>query len=280
MIPSSFEYQRAASVQEALSLLGEDAQLLAGGHSLIPAMKLRLNQPGTLVDISRIEALKQISESGQHLVIGAAATHGQIAASALVQQHCAFLAAGAGEIGDIQVRNKGTIGGSLAHADPAADWPGLLIAAGAEIEMVGSGGSRKLKAEDFFQGFFETALEEGEIITAVHVPKMHADQRARYEKFAQPASRYAIVGVAVVLTFYDGSIREARVGVNGLADCAYLDTAVIAALENQKANADTAATAAQKAGEGKHPMSDHYASEKYRANLARVVTKRAINACL
>ena len=280
MIPSSFEYQRAGSVEEALKLLDGDAQLLAGGHSLIPAMKLRLNQPGMLVDVANIAALQQITESDRHLVIGAAATHGRIADSELVQKHCGFLATGAAGIGDIQVRNKGTIGGSLAHADPAADWPGLLIAAGAEIEIVSKSGSRKLKAEDFFQGFFETALEEGEIITAIHVPKMHADQKASYYKFAQPASRYAIVGVAVLLTFYDGTIRQARVAVNGLTDCAYLDTAVIAALENQQANAETAAAAAQKAGEGQRPMADHYASENYRANLARVVTKRAINACL
>lgn len=280
MIPSSFEYQRAASVQEALSLMSEDAQVLAGGHSLIPAMKLRLNQPERLIDISRIPALQEISEKNGSILIGAAATHGSIADSAIVQKACPFLATGAGMIGDIQVRNKGTIGGSLAHADPAADWPGLLIAAAARIEVTGAKGSRTVEAENFFTGFYETALEDGEIITAVHVPQLRANQKAAYLKFSQPASRFAIVGIAVVITHDGGKISDARVAINGLSEAGFLDKGAGAALIGQPANADTAAAAAKIAGTDCTPLGDHYASEEYRLHLARVYTKRAIIACI
>ncbi len=280
MIPSPFTYQRAGSVSEALSLLAGDAQALAGGQSLIPAMKLRLNQPEKLVDLSRIAALRQIEDAGDHLVIGSMATHGMISDHPLVAKHAGFIAHGAGLIGDIQVRNKGTIGGSMAHADPAADWPALLIAADATVALTSANGNRTLPAADFFTGFYETALEEGELITAVHLPKMGASQRGSYQKFVQPASRFAIVGVAVALTTAGGKVTAARVGITGLADRAYLDTAVAAALVGQPATAATAAAAAQAAGEVAGILADHYASEEYRQHLAKVYTKRAILACL
>ena len=208
MIPAPFDYHRATSVEEALKALAEDdTQALAGGHSLIPTMKLRLNQPGKLIDISQIESLRGIRLEGDHLIIGAATTHGEIATSDLVREHAPWIAAAAEGIGDIAVRNRGTIGGSLAHADPAADWPAVLIAgkcfcevAGATSESKENGGGRtKHKAEEFFTGFYETALEEGQLITAVHVPVLKANQRGVYSKFPQPASRYAIVGAAAVL---------------------------------------------------------------------------------
>ncbi|MEL6356774.1 MAG: xanthine dehydrogenase family protein subunit M [Bacteroidota bacterium] len=280
MIPSPFTYQRAGSVQEALSMLNEDAQVLAGGHSLIPAMKLRLNQPGTVVDISRIEALQAISDSGSHLIIGAGATHGSIAANSLVQQHCSFLAEGAGMIGDIQVRNKGTIGGSLAHADPAADWPGLLIAAAATIKLDSLKGSRTVPAADFFTGFYETAREDNEIITEIHIPKLNGNHQSTYQKFVQPASRYAIVGVAAAIEVDMGKIKSARVAINGLSSHAFLAEAVGQALVGQPANENTAQAAAQHASKAEDVLSDHYASEEYRRHLAQVYTKRAILACL
>ena len=289
MIPASFEYKRASSVAEAIELLkGDgDAKILAGGHSLIPAMKLRLNQPSVLIDIAKIEALNFIRDRGKYFAIGAATTHGAIATHKSMRNKIWWIGEAASCIGDLQVRNKGTIGGSIAHADPASDWPAVLLAANASIKIEGASGSRVVAAEDFFIGFFSTALAEGELITEVHIPDPTSSDtpnswRSSYQKFAQPASRFAIVGCAVNLQLSaDGTIEKAYVAFNGVSDHAYRAKGVEAALVGQNLSPDTAAAASAAATEGADMiMSDHYADEAYRTHLAQVICKRAIAACM
>lgn len=267
MIPAKFEYIKASSVSEALSLLdkhGDDAQLIAGGHSLVPAMKLRLNQPELVIDIGRIPGLDTISEEGDDIVLGANCTHQQIATSSLIKEKLNVLAQTAGSIGDLQVRNKGTIGGSLAHADPAADYPAVMLATEAKIIVEGSNGQRTISAADFFQGIFTTALESKEMIIAIRMPKA---SNGVYLKFSQPASRFAVVGCAAIK---NGS--GVRVGLTGVADTAYRASAVESAY-----NGDAKAAAAH-AVDGVEVMGDNFASSEYRSHLAKVFTERALNA--
>ncbi|MFQ5751730.1 MAG: FAD binding domain-containing protein, partial [bacterium] len=198
MIPNNFEYVRAQSVQEALAFLsqyGDDSKLLAGGHSLIPAMKLRLNAPSKLIDITRIRELNDLRKSDATIQIGALTTHRTVESSDVIKNNCTVLAETAGKIGDPQVRNRGTIGGSLAHADPAADYPALLLALDADIEIAAQSGNRTVGADKFFTGFFETELKSDEIITQVRFPVLSKGTGAAYEKFPHPASRFAVVGV-------------------------------------------------------------------------------------
>jgi len=278
MIPINFEYRRADSVDEALTLLGEEgARILAGGHSLIPALKLRLDAPGTLVDIAKISDLRYIRDKGDHIAIGAASTHNDLQNSSLIKDKMAMMSQTASVIGDVQVRNMGTIGGSIAHADPAADWPASLLAANATIHVRSAGGARSIAATDFFQGLYMTALEEGEIITEITVPVVEG-AKAAYTKFMQPASRFAIVGCAVMLSANGGSISDARVAFTGVADTAFRDPAVESALSST--DAASVAAAAQKAAEGVDVLGDHFASEAYRKHLAKVYAKRAIMAAL
>ena len=276
MIPTSFEYKKANSVDEALSLLNEDAKLLAGGHSLIPAMKLRLNQPSTVIDISKISDLRGIRDGGDHIIIGANSTHHDIIKSELVQSSAGILSQGGDMIGDITVRNKGTLGGSLAHADPAADWPAMLIACNATIRVQGKEGSRDIAADDFFLGFYETALGDEEIITEVHVPKQSTNTIGYYAKFPQPASRFAIVGCAVVVTLDDGVADQVNIAFNGVSDHAFRDNAAQNALAGQAFSKENVEAAAAAAAEGVDIMSDPYASEAYRKHLAKVFTRRAL----
>jgi len=267
MIPAKFDYIKASSVSEALELLdkhGEDAQLIAGGHSLLPAMKLRLNQPGIVIDIGKISALDQITEDGDDIVIGANCTHHMIATSTVIKENLNILAQTANTIGDMQVRNKGTIGGSLAHADPAADYPAVVLATGAKIIVESSKGKREINASDFFQGIYATALESNEIITEVRMPKT---SNGVYLKFSQPASRFAVVGCAAIKN--DNGIS---VGLTGVATCAYRASAVESAF-----NGDAKA-AAEHAVDGVEVMGDNFASSEYRSHLARVYTERALNA--
>lgn len=277
MIPTSFNYKRANSVEEAIGMLNDDAKILAGGHSLIPAMKLRLNQPETLIDITKIPGMRSISDGGDHIVIGANSTHHDIVKSDLVKSAAPILSQGGDMIGDIQVRNKGTLGGSIAHADPAADWPAILIACNATIRVQGAGGQRDISADDFFTGFYETALADGEIITEVHVPKQGANTVGYYAKFPQPASRFAIVGCAVVMTNEGGTCSNVNIAFNGVADHAFRDKVAQAALEGKAHSAENIAAAAQASAEGVDVMSDPYASEKYRQHLAKVYAKRALS---
>ncbi|HMB63286.1 MAG TPA: xanthine dehydrogenase family protein subunit M [Eudoraea sp.] len=266
MIPSKFKYVKAASVGEAVDLLdkhGFDAKILSGGHSLIPAMKLRLNRPEVLIDITGIKGMNTIREDGDTLVIGANCTHKQILGSDLVKAHLNILAQAAETIGDLQVRNRGTIGGSLAHSDPSADYPAVVLACDASVEVEGKNGSRTIKAMEFFQGIFTTALEEDEIITSVRFPKV---ANGNYQKFYQSASRFAVVGVAVVK---EG--KNVRVGITGVADTPYRATAVEEAYDGNS-------EAASHAVDGVEVMSDHFADAEYRAHLARVYVKKALEA--
>lgn len=265
MITYPFQYKRANSVADAVALLADGGKALAGGHSLIPSMKLRLNSPDVLVDVSRLDELKGISVEGSEVVIGAGATHAQIAASDVVKQHLPMFAEGANHIGDPAVRNRGTLGGSLAHADPSADWPAMVLAADATIVVQGANGSRSIKATDFFTGLFSTALEDGELITQVRVPA-EAGAKMTYKKFVQPASRFAIVGCAVV----KGADGKVRVAFSGVSDTPFRDSAAEYQLNDGADSADAAT--------GQSIMSDHFASEEYRRHLANVYLKRALEA--
>lgn len=266
MIPVAFDYQRATTVDEALAALSGDSKILAGGHSLLPAMKLRLNQPAKLVDITKIDALKGIKEEDGEIVIGAATTHAAIAGNDIIKKHLPFFAEGASWIGDVQVRNHGTIGGSLAHADPAADWTALVLAADAAIEVHSVGGKRRIKATDFFTGLFSTALEEGEIITAIRIPVPAAGTKTSYQKFVQPASRFAIVGCAVMRKADD----SVNIAFTGVSDTPFRDRGAEAASNiNDAVNAAVANVSV---------LSDHYASEEYRKHLAKVYLKKALQA--
>ncbi|MFH6604325.1 FAD binding domain-containing protein [Maribacter algicola] len=267
MIPAKFDYVKVGSVKEAVDLLDEygyDAKILSGGHSLVPAMKLRLNRPEILVDISGIKGMDSISKDGDEIVIGANCTHSAIVNSGLINSELAILAQTAKCIGDIQVRNRGTIGGSLAHADPSADYSATVLACDAKIEVEGKNGKRTIAATDFFQGIFTTALQDDEIITAVRFPKV---VNGNYQKFFQSASRFAVVGVAVVK---DGD--SVKVGITGVSDTPYRATAV------ENAYSGNAGEAANHAVDGVEVMSDHFADAEYRAHLAKVFVKRALEA--
>ncbi len=279
MIASSFEYFAPTSVDEALALLsehGDDAKILAGGHSLIPAMKLRLAEPAVLIDIQRVEGLKGVSESDGTLVIGALTTHHELESSNLVNQKVPILAQTAGEIGDVQVRNKGTIGGSLSHADPAADWPATILALDADLKIVGSGGERVIKATDFFEELYTTALEADEILTEVHVAVPAENTTGSYLKLHQVASGFALTGVAVVLTKSGDICENIAVGITGVSDVPYRASEVESALAGRALTADNIAAAAEKAADGVDILEDIHASEAYRSNLAKVYTRRAI----
>ena len=281
MIPAKFDYHKANTVDEALSMLkehGMDAKLLAGGHSLLPAMKLRLNMPGVLIDIARIPELRFIKEEGDEIVIGAASTHHDIARSELLHDHIPMMNEAAELIGDVQVRNMGTLGGSIAHADPAADWPALLLAAEAKIVVKGPDGGRTIDASDFFTGFYMTALEPEEIITEIRLPAPPPNTGTSYQKFMQPASRFAIVGCAAMDTKKGGECDRVRVAFAGVSDTPFRDTAVEAALQGQKPKEENISAAAEKAAADVDIMSDHFASEEYRKHLARVYAKRALMA--
>ena len=279
MIPQAVDYKRAGSVSEAISLLAEnpDAKILAGGHSLIPAMKLRLNSPSLLIDIARIAELRFIKVGDGAVAIGAASTHYDIISNADIQSRYSAMIEAGEVIGDTQIRNMGTLGGSIAHADPSADWPGVLLALNATVRVEGAGGTREIAAADFFTGFFSTALEEGEIVTEIHIPEPVAGSNSSYQKFVQPASRFAIVGCAAAVVINNGLISEARVAFNGVSgEGAFLDEAVSAALVGKAATLETIEAAVAGAAEGIDINEDHYASKTYRRHLAKVYAKRAL----
>jgi carbon-monoxide dehydrogenase medium subunit len=275
MIPADFEYAAPATIDEALTLLarnGEDAKLLAGGHSLIPLMKLRLARPGMLIDLRRIAGLRGVRQEGDRLAIGAMTTHAEVASNALVRQQAPALAQAAREIGDRQVRARGTIGGSLAHADPAADLPAAMLALDAWMVIRSSSGERIVGADDFFRGLLETALEPNELLTEVRVK---VSPRSAYVKFPNPASHYALTGVAAALTG-DGTISSARIGVTGAAPSAYRAEGAEAALSGRGLTADVIDAAAAATRDGRELLGDIHASAEYRAALVQVLTKRAL----
>jgi len=275
MQPANFDYHRANSVDEAESLCktNTDASFLAGGHSLIPAMKLRLSEPGALVDIAGIDELKGIDRDGDIIRIGALTTHSEVKRSAAVNDACSVLSETAGMIGDPQVRNRGTIGGNIAHADPASDYPGILLALGATIVT----SSRSITVDDFFTGLFETALDEGELIKEIQVPVLGDGSGAAYAKFFNPASRYAVVGVGAVVSMDNGSCSSCRIGVTGAADHAFRASAAEDALNGSDLGDDAIASASAKIADGQEMLSDLAASADYRAHLCGVMLKRAIS---
>jgi aerobic carbon-monoxide dehydrogenase medium subunit len=279
MYAAPFDYYRATSVAEAIQLLGQHpgAKLLAGGHSLLPAMKLRVSQPPVLVDIGRIGELAGITRDGDRLRIGAMTTHDTLANSDLLRQHCPILAEAAALIGDQQVRNRGTIGGSLAHSDPAADLPTVIVAIGQTLTAVGPNGSRDIAAGGFCTDLFTTALAEDEVLTAITVPVFGPGIGSAYVKHEHPASGYAVVGVAAVLGVEDGAITLARIAIGGASNVPVRATEAEVGLMGQAPGEQAFNAAAEQAGAMfTEPHGDHYASGDYRRHLAVVLTRRAL----
>jgi aerobic carbon-monoxide dehydrogenase medium subunit len=277
MRPAEFEYHRPGSLDEALSLLGEESRPLAGGHSLLPLMKMRLSTPEALVDLAGVPGLDEISEDGDGLRVGALATHASVAASELVRSRCPVLAETAALIGDAQVRNRGTLGGSVAHADPAADYPTVLTALGATVSVAGQGGEREVAAEDFFVDMFATALEPGELVVAAKVPATPAGSGAAYVKHRHPASFYAVVGIAAVVAVENGSCTSARLTIGGVTGSPVDAAAAAKSVVGAPPSEESAATAAQKVADAlPNPMSDTYASGEYRVHLATVLANQAL----
>jgi len=274
MIPGQFDYHRPNTLNEVLSVLaqyGDDARVLAGGHSLIPAMKLRLVEPRVLVDLGQVAELRGITESDGWIVIGGMTTHAEIAESALLRSKCPLFADAAPHIGDVQVRNKGTIGGSLAHADPAADWPPVVLALDAELEIAGAGGTRRVAAAGFFTDLMQTALRQGEVLRAVRVRP--TGPSAAYVKTEQKASGFALCGVAAVVDRQSG---RAAVAITGVAPVPYRASQVEHALAGAPITPERIAAAAHAATASVQPLGDMHGSPEYRAHLAMVNTKRAL----
>lgn len=275
MIPTEFDYKRASTLDEAIAMLGDsDGKLLAGGHSLIPLMKLRLSEPGTLIDIARIPGLSGIREEEGKIAIGATTVHQDVADSSLLRQRAPVVAEAAAEIGDPQVRHRGTIGGSLAHSDPSADMPAVMVALDAEIHLKGRGGWRVVRAADFFQDLFTVDMASDEIIAKVQFEPITS---AAYAKLHQKASHYAIVGVCAALKVNNGTCESARVAITGAGTHAERLTAVEDALAGQPLNETTINAAASLAsGSLADVNSDIHASADYRRAMAAVFTRRAI----
>jgi aerobic carbon-monoxide dehydrogenase medium subunit len=283
MIPSAFEYFTPASLKEALGLLStykDDVKIIAGGQSLVPLMKLRLAKPSRLVDITRLPELDYIRSAGNSVDIGALATHSQIEGSELVKRDCPLLSQAAATIGDVQVRNQGTIGGSLAHADPTADLPAAILALEGELKAAGPGGERWIKAEDFFVGFFTSCLRPDEILTEIRIPLWRGCKSA-YLKAAQRSSGFAVVGVAVRLDVGENGIcREIAIGLTGVGDKACRARGAETILRGKKLEEPLLEQAASKVTDGIDPLEDINGSKEYRSHLARVYTVRAIQAAL
>ena len=269
MIPASFDYVRAGSAAEAISLVGEygdDAKFIAGGHSLLPMMKLRLAQPAVLIDIARIKDLSYIRDAGDHIAIGALTRHMDVEKSPVLAQHVPLLAHAASHVGDPQVRHRGTIGGTIAHADPASDLPATTLALGATYVVQGPKGTREIAASDFYKGFFESDLSPDEMITEIRVPKMNGAGWS-FQKFNRRAQDWAIVGVAA----WRGA-NGSGVGLVNMGQTPILATSVSKALAGGASIADAAALAAAEAA----PSKDNNASVEYRTHLAKVLVRRAL----
>jgi carbon-monoxide dehydrogenase medium subunit len=280
MIPQQFEYSAPKTLDEALGLLAEGAKPLAGGMSLIPMMKLRLASPEHLVDLGRIKDLSYIREQGGELHIGATTTHHDVESSPLVRGKCPLLAETASHIGDVQVRNMGTIGGSVAHADPAADYPAALQALEAKIVLKGAKSERTVSADEFFVDTFTTALEPGEIVREVIVPVDGVGTGTNYQKVLQPASGFAIVGIAVRVRKSGDKISMARIGVTGLSNRAFRAKEAEKALEGRSGTPAEIQAVAALVGQGIDANSDLHASADYRLHLASVYAAKAIATAL
>jgi aerobic carbon-monoxide dehydrogenase medium subunit len=280
MIPASFYYVAPKTLDDALRALlahGEEAKILAGGHSLLPLMKLRLVNPKVLIDLRRIPGLADIKQEGNRIVIGTLTTHYQIESSSLLRRKCPLLGETARTIGDIQVRNRGTIGGTLTHADPSADWPAAVLALGAELKIIGPKGERRLGAEDFFLGPMTTAIEATEILTEINVPATSPRDGSAYLKMAQQASGFAVVGTAVWLRAGSkGTCEEIAIGVTGLSETPFRAHAVEERLRGKKLTPRLVEEASALIATVIDPLEDLHASADYRSHLARVYTARAI----
>lgn len=283
MIPSRFSYERVNTVQEALEILesNPDAKLLAGGHSLLPLMKMRLSNPSTLIDIGRIRELRSILHSGESVVVGALTTHRDVASSEIVRSALPALAEAAGQIGDLQVRNRGTVGGNIAHADPSSDLPALTLAYDAVIHVLTKEGEMTFDADGFYIGPLTTALPEGAVLTHITFQTPPSGTKSVYEKVPHPASGYAVVGiVAVVGTDENGIFNYARIGVTGAGDVPYRAVSVEEALLGQPPTEEAIERAAAQAANDASIGSDLYASEQYRTHLLKVHMVRAIRRAL
>jgi aerobic carbon-monoxide dehydrogenase medium subunit len=281
MIPLAFDYEVAESVDHAIDLLGQhgdEAKLLAGGHSLLPIMKLRLAAPAVLVDLGRVEELQYVRDEGDHIAIGAMTRHTDVEHNPLLQEQCGLLSYTASLVGDPQVRHRGTIGGSISHGDAASDLPSALLALEGTFVIKGPGGERTVAAGDFFEDYLQTALAPDEVLTEIRVPKLGPNTGWSYKKFNRRAQDWAVVGVAAVVEKSNGSISSARIGLTNMGSTPLRATATEGALSG--ADTSSVAEAASSAAEGTSPASDIAASAEYRRHLARVLTRRAVEEAL
>jgi len=279
VIPASFDYLAPTSVDEVVAALaehGDEAKVLAGGHSLLPLMKLRFAVPSVVVDIGRIEELRGVSDGGDHLLIGAGTTHHEVMHDALVNEHCGLLSEATSMVGDAQVRHRGTIGGATAHGDSAGDLPAVVAAMEATFVAQGPNGRREIAAADFFEGYLETALSPDEVLVALKVPKFDGSWGYAYEKFNRVAQAWAVVGVAALARRDNGSIAEARVGLTNMDAVPVRASAAEEALAGVDRSADAISGASQHAADGTNPSADLSAQPDYRKHLARVLTARAV----
>jgi carbon-monoxide dehydrogenase medium subunit len=279
MIPAAFDYVRASSLAQAIDLLRDDpdgTKLLAGGHTLLPALKLRLASPELLIDIGGIAELQGIEISETGVRIGALATHAELFSSEPLHRELPIFRQAASLIADPQVRNRGTIGGSLANADPAADWPAVVVALQAEIEIAGSNGLRRVAARDFFVDIFSTALAPDEILASIRIPRPKSGMRFIYRKIRHPASGFAVVGIAVGVRLQEGAVDEISIGVTGAANHAFAGQRASDFLIGKALSQDNIEQAAKLLSETTECLSDRYASAEYRANLIRIETRRAL----
>ena len=279
MIPAAFDYVRASSLAQAIDLLRGDpdgTKLLAGGHTLLPALKLRLASPELLIDIGGIAELKGIETSEIGIRIGALTTHAELFASEPLNGELPIFRQAASLIADPQVRNRGTIGGSLANADPAADWPAVMVALRAEIEIAGLNGLRRVPAQNFFVDIFSTVLEPDEILVSIHIPRPKPGTRFSYRKIRHPASGFAVVGIAVGVRLQQGVVADISIGVTGAANHAFAGQHAADFLTDKALSRDNIEQAAKLLSETKECLSDRYASAEYRANLIRIEAVRGL----
>jgi carbon-monoxide dehydrogenase medium subunit len=279
MIPASFDYVRATSLDQTIDLLNHDSEgckLLAGGHTLIPTLKLRLASPSLLIDIGGITELKGIEIGDDSVRIGALTTHAELLASEPLHKALPIFREAADVIADPQVRNRGTIGGSLANADPAADWPAVMVALQAELELAGPKGLRRVSAKEFFVDIFSTVLAPGEVLAHINIPRPPPGTRMTYRKVRHPASGYAVVGVAAAVSLREETVDGVSIGVTGAANCAFEGRAAAYFLMRKAFSREHISEAARLLSEATDCLSDHYASAEYRANLVNVLTRRAL----
>ena len=278
MIPAQFDYLAPTTVEEALAALaehGDEAKILAGGQSLLPVLRMRLNAPEMIIDLNKIESMRGVREDGDAIVIGAMTQHAAVAKDPLVKEHALLIHKAVHHLADAQIRHRGTIGGALAHADPAGDMGAPVLALGAQFVIAGAGGSRTVEADDFFVDLFETAIGEDEILTEIRVPK-HTGWGAHYEKFVRVAHQWPIVAVAAAVKVDGGTIAEARVGLTNMGSTPLRARGVESALAGQPATDEAVRAAAAGAAEGTNPPSDLNGDSDYRRHLAGVLTRRAV----